>query len=149
SINALKKDDGIFLDVFCSKGTYIRTLCADIGKKLGCGACMDALERISVENFNVLSSHTLDELRNSNPEELAGFLIPTEKALDFFPPISLKHFFAELVRNGCAVETKKLELENIKTDCLYRLFDENLFFGVGAIEETDGIYTLKQKKFFG
>ena len=50
------------LDVRCSKGTYIRTLCHDIGQKLGCGGCMSALRRVEAGNFSVNDAHTIEEI---------------------------------------------------------------------------------------
>ena len=51
------------LDVTCSKGTYIRTLCHDIGQSLGCGGCMSALRRVRAGEFSIDNAHTLDEIR--------------------------------------------------------------------------------------
>lgn len=50
------------LDVLCSKGTYVRTLCHDIGRKLGCGACLNSLRRTEVGSFRVEQAHTMEEL---------------------------------------------------------------------------------------
>ena len=67
------------LDVRCSKGTYIRALCDDIGAALGCGGCMSALRRTAAGEFTVDAAHTLDEViaaaNSGNAEEL---LIPVD-----------------------------------------------------------------------
>ena len=55
------------LDVMCSKGTYIRTLCSDIGDAAGCGGCMSALRRIRCGDFDISEAHTLEEIRR-DPE---------------------------------------------------------------------------------
>ena len=58
-----RNGEGDFLlDVRCSKGTYVRTLCHDIGRLLGCGACLSSLRRIEVGAFSVEQAHTMDEL---------------------------------------------------------------------------------------
>ena len=65
SLRAEEVDEksGIYtLYVKCSKGTYIRTLCADIGKNLGCGACMSALERTKSGDFSIDKAYTVEEL---------------------------------------------------------------------------------------
>ena len=62
------------LRVSCSSGTYIRTLCADIGEALGCGGCMSALRRTRAGDFNIADAHTLEEIR-ANPE---GYILPVE-----------------------------------------------------------------------
>lgn len=63
------------LIVACSKGTYIRTLCADIGDALGVGGCMSALRRVRCGDFTIEESHTLEEIRNA-PE---AYILPVEK----------------------------------------------------------------------
>ena len=62
------------LEIECSKGTYIRTLCADIGQALGCGGCMSALRRVRAGKFTIDQAHTLEEIR-ANPE---GYILPLE-----------------------------------------------------------------------
>ena len=65
SLTAEKINDREYtLDVRCSKGTYIRTLCADIGSRLGCGGCMKTLQRASASGFTLADAHTLSELEN-------------------------------------------------------------------------------------
>jgi tRNA pseudouridine55 synthase len=61
--------------VNCSKGTYIRTLCADIGRKLGCGATLYSLNRIQSGNFSVEDTVTIEELKTWNQEKLADHVI--------------------------------------------------------------------------
>ena len=58
------------LEIECSKGTYIRTLCADIGEALGCGGCMSALRRVRAGKFTISQAYSLDEIR-SDPEGCA------------------------------------------------------------------------------
>ena len=62
------------LEIECSKGTYIRTLCADIGEALGCGGCMSALRRVRAGRFHISQAHTLEEIR-SDPE---AYILPLE-----------------------------------------------------------------------
>lgn len=62
------------LEIECSKGTYIRTLCADIGQALGCGGCMSALRRVRAGRFTIDQAHTLEQIR-SDPE---GYILPLE-----------------------------------------------------------------------
>lgn len=63
------------LEIECSKGTYIRTLCADIGDALGCGGCMSALRRTRAGDFHISEAHTLEEIR-ANPE---GYILSLER----------------------------------------------------------------------
>jgi len=66
-------ENHIWMDVDCSKGTYIRSLCADIGKKLGCGGCMGDLIRTKSGNFTVENASRLDEIDSNS-------IIPVEQA---------------------------------------------------------------------
>ena len=63
------------LVIECSKGTYIRTLCADIGEALDCGGCMSALRRVRAGDFSIEEAHTLEEIR-ANPER---YILPPER----------------------------------------------------------------------
>lgn len=63
------------LVIECSKGAYIRTLCADIGDALGCGGCMSALRRVRAGDFLISEAHTLEEIR-ADPE---GFILPISR----------------------------------------------------------------------
>lgn len=90
-----------------SSGTYIRTLCADIGKKLGCGGAMSSLLRIRAGRFTLDDCYTLDELKNATPEERISFLIPPEKALEG-ERITLPAFFERLYLSGCEIYQKKI-----------------------------------------
>ena len=91
----------IRMEVECSKGTYIRTLCHDIGEKLGCGGCMEQLLRTRVGRFSLAGSRKLDEV-----EELAGagkledILIPVDRIFEKLGEIRLKEQYNLLAYNG-------------------------------------------------
>lgn len=68
--------------VACSKGTYIRAICHDIGQMLGCGACMTSLIRISSGHFNLMDSFELDRILSMDDEELAGIIIDMDEPLE-------------------------------------------------------------------
>ena len=74
------------LDVRCSKGTYIRALCDDIGAALGCGGCMSALRRTAAGNFTVDAAHTLDEvIAAANAGEVEKLFIPVDTLFASYP----------------------------------------------------------------
>lgn len=103
SIRILKTElPEITFRVECSKGTYIRTLCHDIGQKLGCGGTMKSLKRTRVGRFLLEEARTLDELerlaKEGRLEEEA--LIPVEKLFSHCPLLVVKPEFERLVRNG-------------------------------------------------
>ena len=89
------------LDVSCSKGTYVRTLIADIGKTLGVGACLGFLLRTRVGRFTVARAQTLEELAALKAEgRLAEVVIPANDALKHLPAVTVKPSAVRAVRSG-------------------------------------------------
>ena len=135
SIKAEKTDNQRYtLDVHCSKGTYIRTLCADIGKKLGTGGCMETLERSRAADFTLCDAHTLSELEAMSEEERDALIVPIERVFEKFDAVMLPPFFARLARCGLEIYLKKIgkTYEHGKT---VRLYDEKGFFAIGEVKE--------------
>ena len=80
------------MEVLCSKGTYIRTLCHDIGEKLGCGGCMESLIRTRVSTFRIEDAKTLDEIETLKQEgKLAELLVPIDAMFPSYPKITVRH----------------------------------------------------------
>lgn len=75
----------ISLRVQCSKGTYIRTLIEDFGKKIGCGATVIALRRIKIGYYTIDDTLSLDNLRSNLPQDLLSLLLPVDSALQDWP----------------------------------------------------------------
>lgn len=138
-INILKIDGiNITLDIKCSKGTYIRTLCSDIGTALGTGAAMAKLTRTQSAGFSVENSVTLEQLESKGAE---SFLIPVDKMFDY-EKISVSGETLRKVLNGNPVKYSGLQNEK-----RYRVYDDNGRF-LCVSEAFDG--TLKMVKcFFG
>ena len=126
------------LDVTCSGGTYIRTLCADIGARLGCGGAMASLRRMSVGHFTLTQAHTVEELEAMLPEERRALLIPTERLFSDLPALRLVAFHEKLIRSGCAVAQKKLKTD-LAPGARVRLCNEaGAFFALGeAVEDAE------------
>ena len=102
-------EDSFSLSVECSSGTYIRTLCSDIGRKLGCGACMSALRRTAVGDFTLDGAVTPDGLAAAAEAGTAGdLLIPVERLFSGLSEIRLPPFYEKLMRNGCEIYLSKL-----------------------------------------
>lgn len=106
--------DDFVLSVSCSKGTYIRTLCNDIGERLGCLACMSALRRTNAGPFDVRDAHTLSEIAE-DPER---YIIPVDSLFSEHPAIGFS-----------AAQTAKLKCGNILNvsakNGTYRVYGEN------------------------
>ena len=87
--------------VTCSRGTYIRTLCFDIGKKLGCGGCMESLVRTRVGIFELEDSHTLEQVASSVAETgIPAGLISLDKLFGHLADVALLPEGDKLVHNG-------------------------------------------------
>ena len=119
-------DEGIRLRVHCSKGTYIRTLCKDIGEKLGCGGCMAALRRISAGEYTIEESVPLDTLlETTEPEK---YLRQVDTMFRNYPAITLTENQEKRCRNGNSFSIKK-------EDGTYRLYGQNgEFLALGKVE---------------
>ena len=89
------------MEVSCSKGTYIRTLCHDIGEKLGCGACMEELIRTRVSRFKLEDSLTLSQVQElKEAGNLDKILVPIDEMFSNYEAITLKDEFMSFVYNG-------------------------------------------------
>lgn len=114
--------------VKCSKGTYIRSLCYDIGEKLNCGGTMWNLQRVQTGNFSISDSVELEELSNDN---IQGYLISMDKALESYPKIIVDERYEKLIFNGVTIKDPNM-LDKIEKDKLYRVYiEENEFIGIG------------------
>ena len=121
----------LFLDVHCSKGTYIRTLSEDIGKALGCGAHLSGLRRTATGPFEIEQASDMDDLEligNKEMEKLDVLLLPMDSALEHIPVVNLTDDSAYYVKQGQAVL-----VSNAPTDGLVRLLNEQQFMGIGYI----------------
>lgn len=89
------------MEVSCSKGTYIRTLCHDIGQKLGCGACMEELIRTKVSRFELAESITLSQVQElKETGRLEEILVPIDAMFSEYEAVTLKKEFASFAYNG-------------------------------------------------
>ncbi|NDO18196.1 tRNA pseudouridine(55) synthase TruB [Lachnospiraceae bacterium MD329] len=121
------------IDVSCSKGTYIRTLCEDIGKKLGAGAYMNTLRRTRTGQFTIEESHTLSEIKELKENGgIESIIIPADRMFVEYPSVMLNPKQVKSVTNGVAMTYR--EGQEGQT---YRVYDnENKFLCISRI--TDG-----------
>ena len=132
------------LDVVCSKGTYIRTLCADIGAKLGCGGVMASLTRVEAAGYPLSACRTLAAYEAMTEEERRACVRPTETLFSELPRLYFPPFYARLAHNGQAVSQRKLGGAYPVGERL-RLSDDDGFFALGEIT---GEGTVRPLKFF-
>lgn len=136
-----------FLSVACSKGTYIRTLCNDIGARLGCGGCMSSLRRTQNGRFSVDSAITLDRLREMDEAERDALLMPIESVLADHPSVGLPTFFARLARCGCEIYQKKIGT-SYPVGTLVSMFDKGELLALGEVRDFPDGSAIKPIKSF-
>ena len=136
----------VIFDVKCSKGTYVRTLCADIGEKLGCGGHMSFLLRTAAGNFKLQDAVTLEEIkRKAEENRIEEILIPTDSALNQFGYVKLNNEDQKKLINGAYVPIRY----NMIDDELVRVYDSSgNFIALAEVNSRYGNKFLKSKKLF-
>ena len=130
----------VVFDVKCSKGTYIRSLCYDIGEKLGCGGAMWALVRTRSGFFDIENSVRLEDLTEEN---IADHLISVEKALWNYPSAAFETKYAKLLLNGVSLMDNNA-IGSLTMDVMYKVYDEDSrFIGIGKLSQS-GFKMVKQ-----
>ena len=130
----------VTMKVHCSKGTYIRTLCHDIGQKLGCGACMEKLTRTKVSRFEIKDSLTLAQIEVLKKEDrLSEILIPIDQMFANYPSIIVSGEAARLAYNGNGIKDRDVRKdENILDEAYVRVYDD--------VEDFIGVYQYHEKE---
>ena len=140
-----KTEDSFTIEVYCSKGTYIRTLVSDIGAELGCGAHVTMLRRIEVDGLPKGEMHTLEKLQQladkredfTDFKEMDSLLIPIGEAMNYLPRIDIPYDMAVLLCQGQRQDNLS---ECTFTDCDLEYKDtiqirtNDMFIGVGHIQ---------------
>lgn len=141
-------ENRILFRVTCSKGTYIRTICDDIGKKLGCGGTMTALQRTQSGCFRVEDARTLPEILEMTDEELERCVIPMDETLVHLGRIELKSMESvPFYYNGREIDTGYVNVlaspavpealqGGSRLGDKYRVYDpEGKFLGISSLRE--------------
>lgn len=137
------------LEVECSAGTYIRTLCADIGKALGCGGAMASLERSAACGFGIEEAHTVEELEQLSLEERLTLLRPVEEIFSELDSVKLPSFYEKLFRSGCEIYLKKAKLPESPVGTRLRVLDsKGKFFALGEVRSYENGLAIKSIKLF-
>lgn len=138
----------VLFDVTCSKGTYIRTLCKDIGDRLGCGGMMSFLLRTATGNFQLTTAISIDELKEHvNIEEV---LFPIDYPLEQIPAVVLKTTAEKAALNGNRVYNRdwKNQYTQYTEGSLVKVYLEELFIGLATIQKENEYYYLKFSRLF-
>ena len=138
------------IDVACSKGTYIRTLCADIGEALGCGATMTALRRTRAAGFGLEDSLTLEQAEQlAQQGKLSERLLPIARVFQELPALTLCAAQERMYRNGVRLDLKRLDGMQALGDWSgdLRIYAESgTFLGISYADREQGL--LQTRKLF-
>ena len=137
TIHALELEDRLGPDEFllrvrCSKGTYVRTLCHDIGAALGCGGCMSSLRRTMAAGFTLAHSVTLDTVLQA--QDPAALLLPVDTYFAGYPDLVADLEQEKRIRNGAALPMPAL------ADGRYRVYSQDGTF-LALSQGENGILT--------
>lgn len=138
------------MEVSCSKGTYIRTLCYDIGEKLGCGGCMEELIRTKVSMFTVENSFTLSQIEERKQAgTLQEILMPIDAMFPTYRQIKVKKNYEELLYNGNPFYFNQAEkAEGVVDQEQVRVYDQsNRFIGLYNYDKKSRMFKIV-KMFF-
>lgn len=127
------------IDVLCGKGTYIRSLIDDIGKKLGCGAVMTELVRTKAMGFDLADCVTLAELqeRKDSGRGFGDVLIDVEEMFDCYKKVRVSPAQSTRFFNGGALDINRVQ-KNIKPDEICAVYsDKNEFLGLGQRQDEE------------
>ncbi len=128
--------------VSCSKGTYIRTLCHDIGLKLGVGACMKELSRTKAAGFCMEEAHTLSEIETIvKAGNIHSLLIPVDRVFESYPSVTVKKDFEIIYKNGNPLEQRMLCGDSAFFTHPVRVYDETgIFIGIFQYKSERNLY---------
>lgn len=132
-ILAYEPENGtLTFDCHCSKGTYIRSICDDIGRLLGCGAVMTALRRTGAAGFTLSDCVTFETLEAAVEKE--PYILPIEKVFSVYPAVTVSAAQAVRFRNGGALAAERLKVPLPQTPV--RVFaPDGVFLGLGQEKE--------------
>lgn len=134
-------DTGFSFEVECSKGTYIRTLAEDIAQRIGTVGCLEALQRTTIGQFNLVQATPLTRIEELSPEQVIEHIVPLDQAFRDLPSITLK---GDLSRAFCVGKALPLSEEiTDQTTGKARVYNEDNTF-LGITEIVDG--SLKPSK---
>ncbi len=142
-INLEDNDKTVTFTVECSKGTYIRTLCEDIGNRLGCGACMQSLKRTRVGSFSIDNSYTLSQIEQMvQAGKTDEILTPIDEMFSDSKKIIISQEYDKLLYNGNKLPCNSIQGKNDvqhNEDEQVRVYDKN--------DEFIGVYRFKGNEF--
>ena len=137
----------VTMEVHCSKGTYIRTLCQDIGHALGCGGCMESLVRTQVASFALADSLTLAQIEEAKKaDRLEQILLPIDQVFSTYPKVYASEEEDKRLVNGNAIDQMQARTDEAlgEGDPVRMYLSDGRFVGIYYLNE----HQFKLKKMF-
>jgi len=143
-------EDSFSMEISCSKGTYIRSLCHDLGKKLGGCAAMEALTRTRSGPFLLEHACTPEQLAEAVAAgETERFLLPPETVLEGYRAVCVSKEQAAKIRNGIRLRPGQLKLQNVAAGDRFSIYEEGVLIClVRAVESAEGLVLAIDKTFY-
>ncbi|MGI6706905.1 MAG: tRNA pseudouridine(55) synthase TruB [Clostridia bacterium] len=138
-------DNRYLLKIECGKGTYIRTLCHDIGKALGCGAYMSFLLRSADGPFRIEDTFTLDEIENiALSDRIEAALLPLDFPIQDLPYVYVSKSYKLKLVNGNPISSNWIDnaSDDLKDGQNMRLYCDNQFYGIGRVRRKQEGYII-------
>ncbi len=128
-------EQNCLLQIECSAGTYIRTLCADMARHMGCLGYVSFLLRSKACHAGVEACHTLEEIEAQAAAGDASFLIPSDRALENYSACMLDDYLFPIVTTGSKIDLARTKKgAQVPRDCFLRVYCRGQFIGVGRAE---------------
>ena len=143
--------DGVSFDmeVHCSKGTYIRSLCRDIGDSLGTGAVMSELERTMSGIFTKENSYTFEEIEKCvEMGEIEKMLLKPDDVLGEFLRVDVSEEYAQKIKNGIRLRPQQINIKNYSENEIFKIYEDNKLLCLLKVKDCDGQLLLAMEKSF-
>ncbi len=137
------------MEVHCSKGTYIRALCRDIGEALGTGAVMSELERTMSGIFTKENSYTFEEIEKCvELGEIEKILLKPDDVLGEFLRVDVRDEYAQKIKNGIRLRPAQLGIKNYSENEIFKIYEDNKLLCLLKVKNCDGQLLLAMEKSF-
>lgn len=141
--------ESFMMDVHCGKGTYIRSLCRDIGESLGCGATMDTLERTMSGIFTKENSYTFEQIEEAVKNgTVAEMIMHPETVLGDFIKIEVNSENQAKIRNGIRLRPAQLGIKEYRENQIFRIYAQGELMCLLKVKNCDGQMLLAIEKSF-
>lgn len=139
-LSGLNSDFEFDIATTVSKGTYIRSLCRDIGETLGCGATLTRLNRTKTAGFSIEQCVNLDEL---TPENVSEYILPCDTVVDYMPKINVSEKQAVRFCNGGELSLDRISGIDFENNKIYRVYSGDRFLGLGLADTNDKVLKIE------